>query len=217
MRKFITLILFVFIVFQPVFSQTQSASESRKKLLKMQLDYRFKGGLYTFENLFYKTVKYPEIATDNCIQGIIIVSFQVTCDGKMSMITIKNPLHYGIDEEVKKFFGTLEGKWNTCKDPKYTHFEIPIQFKLEGTQMNSNDALIVFESKNPGYICHGDDYFLERAKKYLDKGKGRAAIEYINTLIKHDPYNMEYYEMKKKAISLLDKKGKKKKKKKKDK
>ena len=209
MKRIFIVVVLLFFTIQSGIGQT--AAESRKKMLKTQLDYRFKGGLYTFENLFYKTVKYPEIATDNCIQGIIIASFNVSCDGKMSILTIKNPLHYGIDEEVKKFFGTLDGKWNTCKDSKYEHFEIPIQFKLEGTQMNSDDALIVFESKNPGYICHGDDYFLEKAKKYLNKGSGKAALEYINTLIKHDPYNNEYYEMKKEAINLMGKKKNKKK------
>ena len=203
-RIFIAIILLT-LVLQTGFGQ-QTASESRKKMLKTQMDYRFKGGLYTFENLFYKTVKYPEIATNYCIQGIIIVSFDVTCDGKMSMITIKNPLHYGIDEEVKKFFGTLEGKWNNCHESKYEHFEIPIQFKLEGTQMNSNDGLIVFEGKNPGYICHGDDYYLEKAKKYMNKGNGKSAIEYINTLIKRDPYNTEYYEMKKEVITKINEK-----------
>jgi hypothetical protein len=187
----------------------QTVSESRKKMLKQQLDYRFKGGLYTFENYFYKNAEYPEIARDNCIQGIIIASFDVSCDGKMSDVTIKNPLHYGIDEEVKKFFEVVKDKWNTCKDSKYEHFEIPIQFKLEGTEMNAEDALFVFESKNPGYICHGDEYFLNKAKKYLDKGNGKSAMEYLNILIKRDPYNMEYYEMKKQAIELSGKKKKK--------
>ena len=208
MKRFMLLTL-VMIMSVSVFGQT--ASESRKKMLKKQLDYRFKGGTYTFENLFYKTIKYPEIAIDNCVQGVIIVSFNVKCDGKMSMISIKNPLHYGIEEEVKKFFSSIEGKWNTCKDSKYEHFEIPIQFRLEGTQMNSDDALFVFEGKNPGYICHGDDYFLAKAKKYLDKGNGKAAMEYLNILIQRDPYNMEYYDMKKQAIAMSKKKKKKKK------
>jgi len=197
------------------FLKAQTPAESRKKILKTQLDYRFKGGTYTFENLFYKTIKYPELATDNCIQGVIIVSFNVTCDGKMSPITIKNPLHYGIDEEVRKFFETVKDRWNTCKDSKYEHFEIPIQFRLEGTEMNSQDALFVFEGKNPGYICHGDDYFLAKAKKYLDKGNGKAAMEYLNILIQRDPYNNDYYEMKKQAIAMSVKKKKKKKSKKK--
>lgn len=157
----------IFLMFLTVTGYTQTPADSRKKMLKKQLDYRFKGGTYTFENIFYKTVKYPEIAIDNCIQGVIIASFDVSCDGKMSMVSLKNPLHYGIEDEVKKFFNSIENNWNTCKDKRYEHFEIPIQFILEGTQMNTQDAIIVFEGKNPGYICHGDDYYLERKQRNL--------------------------------------------------
>ena len=208
MKRFLSLVMMMLVGYA-VFGQT-TAAESRKKLLKKQLDYRFKGGTYTFENLFYKNIEYPDIAIDNCVQGVVIVSFDVSCDGKMSMISIKNPLHYGLDEEIKKFFASIEDKWNHCKDSKYEHFEIPIQFRLEGTEMNSDDALFVFEGKNPGYICRGDSYFLAKAKKYLDKGNGKSAMEYLNILIQRDPYNMDYYEMKKQAITMLKKKKKKK-------
>ncbi len=215
MKRIVLIFFLLTIAWQQSYGQTPA--ESRKKILKKQLDYRFKGGTYTFENIFYKTIKYPDVARENCIQGIIIASFDVSCDGKMSDVAIKNALHYGIDEEVKKFFGVIKDKWNTCKDEKYTHFEVPIQFRLEGTEMNADDALFVFEAKNPGYVCRGDDYFLEKAKKYLNKGSGKTAIEYLNVLIKRDPYNMEYYEMKKQAITMMNKKKSKKKKKKKKK
>lgn len=216
MKKAVLIFLLLIVVLSENFGQTTPA-ESRKKMLKMQLDYRFKGGTYTFENIFYKTIKYPEVARENCIQGIIIASFNVTCDGKMSNVSLKNPLHYGIEDEVRKFFDVIKDKWNTCKDDKYVHFEIPIQFKLEGTEMNAEDALFVFEDKNPGYICRGDSYFLEKANKYLKKGNGKTAIEYLNVLIKRDPYNMKYYELKKQAVTMINKKKVKKKNKKKKK
>jgi hypothetical protein len=168
--------------------------------------------LYTFEKLFNKTVTYPEAAKRNCIQGIIIVSFDVTCDGRIGFVTIKNPLHYGIDEEVKKFFMLTNGKWNTCRDKKYEHFEIPIKFVLEGTPSLTNEGLVTYVAKNPGFVCNGEEYYLKKAKKYLEKGKGKKANEYLDILIRFDPFNNEYYKMKKEVIKLRGKKSKKKKK-----
>ncbi len=185
--------------------ENTSAAESRKKQITTQLDYRFKGGTYTFEKIFNTTVTYPDMARVNCIQGIIIASFDVTCDGELGFITIKNPLHYGIDNEVKKFFVNTNGHWNKCHDKKYEHFEIPIQFKLAGTETITEEGLFTFEGKNPGYICNGEEYYLAKAKKYLGKKKPKKAITNLDILIRLDPFNNEYFELKKQAIKMMKK------------
>jgi len=209
MKKYL-IILGLFFV-NPIFAQqTTTVSESRNTQITNLLDYRFTGGTYTFEKLFNQTVTYPEAARHNCVQGIIIASFTVTCDGQLGFVTIKNPLHYGIDDEVKKFFISTNGHWNKCHDKKYEHFEIPIQFKLEGTESLTDEGLFTFEGKNPGYVCNGEAYYLEKAKKYLDKGKGKKAISYLDILIRFDPFNSEYFKLKKQAIEMNGKKKKKK-------
>jgi len=212
MFKILSIIGIIFIFTGSSYAQEKTtAAESRKSQLTKLLDYRFKGGTYTFEKIFNTTVKYPAAATSNCIQGIIIASFDVTCNGDLGFITIKNPLRYGIDDEVKKFFVATNGQWNKCHDKKYEHFEIPIQLKLKGTPSITNEGLFTFEGKNPGYICNGEPYFLEKANKYLDKKNTRKASYYIDLLIHLDPYNAEYYEMKKKAVTMGGKKKRKKK------
>ena len=209
MKKY--LVILGFILTSSVFAQqTTTVAESRNKQVTNLLDYRFTGGTYTFEKLFNQTVTYPEAARKNCIQGIIIASFTVTCDGQLGFVTIKNPLHYGIDDEVKKFFISTNGHWNKCHDKKFEHFEIPIQFKLAGTESLTDEGLFTFEGKNPGYVCNGEAYYLEKAKKYLDKGKGKKAISYLDILIRLDPYNSEYFKLKKQAISMGGKRKKKK-------
>jgi hypothetical protein len=180
-----------------------SISESRKKNLQKVLDYRFKGGYYSFERLFNKTVEYPEVAAQNCVMGIIIASFNVNCDGEIEKVALKTMLRYGIDEEVTKFFNATTGQWNTCDDDKYTHFDIPIQFRLEDVKTNTTDAILVKESKTIGYVCHDDDYFVEKINKYLEKGKGKKALQFANELILRNPYNNEYIDMRTKALSLI--------------
>ena len=39
--------------------------------------------------------------------------------------------------------------------------------------------------------------------KLLEKGKAKKATEYIDILIRRDPYNPEYYDMKKDALSKM--------------
>jgi len=199
MQKIIPGLIAIFLLIGSMgYSQENtSVSDSRKMNMKKLLDYRFKGGFYSFEKLFLTSVTYPEQATQNCVIGITIASFQVDCDGNIKLVTVKNPLHYGIDEQITGFFQSTAGNWNTCKDDRYTRFEIPIQFTLKGTVTDSVNALLVFEGENPGYICNGDEYYLKKVKKELDKGKGKRAMEYLDVLIKRNPYKNEYYEMKK--------------------
>lgn len=182
---------------------TLSISESRKQNIKKILDYRFKGGYYSFERLFIKTVEYPEIASQNCVMGIIIASFNVNCKGEIERISLKTMMRYGIDEEVTKFFNATKGQWNTCEDERYTQFDVPIQFKIEGVETNSTDAMLVKESKIKGYACNDDAYYLEKANKFLKKGKGKKALLYINTLILRNPFDTKYTEMRNKAGSLI--------------
>ena len=192
--------------------QENTPATSRFANIKKLLDYRYKGGFYTFEKDFFEQVKYPDEARKNCVIGIIIASFQVDCDGNYNPIKtkLKNPLHYGIEEEINKFLISTQGHWNVCHDKKYTRFEIPIQFTMEGTVTNDEDAAIVLEGKNPGYPCTSDSIYLQRAKKYLKKHKMKKAAKNLGVLIQRNPYTVEYYELLKQTIA-DNKKDKKKK------
>ena len=133
--------------------------------------------------------------------GIVIASFEVDCDGEIIEFSFKNPIHKSIHNEIADFFDLTNGQWNECKDEKYTRFEIPIQFRIKDVETNTTDAILICEEKTEGYTCNGDDSYYKKAKKLLEKEKGKKAIEHIDILIKHDPYNLEYYDMKKEALS----------------
>jgi hypothetical protein len=178
-------------------------SESRKQNLKKILDYRYKGGYYSFEQLFNKTVEYPETALQNCMMGIIIASFEVKCNGEIERVSMKNIIKFGIDDEITKFFNATKGQWNTCEDERYTRFDIPIQFRINDVETDTTDAILVKKGTTQGYSCNDDKYFLKKANKLLDKGKGKKALEYINILIMRNPYNIEYPEMRDKAASMI--------------
>lgn len=180
--------------------EISSISQSRKDNLIELLNYRFKGGYYTFEKTFLQNITYPPQAMAHCIMGIAIVSFRVSCEGKVYDIRIKTPLGYGIDNEISSFFTKTAGLWNNCKDEKYTKFEVPIQFKLKGTETNTEDALLILETDNPGFLCNDDEYYIKKMEKYLKKGNNKKALQYINIMMSRDPYNTNYYDLRKKIL-----------------
>jgi len=205
MRNIILLLfitIFVSKVTTLVAQEENSISKARKDNLIELLNYRFKGGFYTFEKVFIQTVKYPPMAKGSCAMGIAIVSFRVSCEGVVYDIKNKMPLGYGIDNEISAFFTKTEGKWNTCHDEKYTKFEIPIQFKLKGTETNTEDALLVIEEDNPGYLCNDDEYYINKMEKYLEKGKDKKALQYLEIIVRRDPYNSYYQDLRRELLGI---------------
>ncbi|MCF6169853.1 MAG: energy transducer TonB [Bacteroidales bacterium] len=203
--KSLSLAVFVFFLNGIAIAQeADTPAASRKANLKKQLDYRYKGGFYSFEKKFNKTVSYPELARMNCIMGIVVVSLVVDCEGIPKEIKMKTSLGYGTNDELTRFFRSTRGEWNKCVDEKYSRFEIPIQFIVKGTQTNMEDALFICEGEMPGHACNDDNYYLKKAKKALEKGHGKKALKYTNLLIQRDPYNITYTEMKTRAIEMLN-------------
>ena len=198
----VTIVFFFFFINLLLCQENTSISASRKENVTKLMDYRFKGGYYTFEKLFYDAIKYPPYNDQICLVGMVLIDIEVNCEGKVVNVTVKNPIGLGIEEDISKFMESTAGKWNTCTDDKYTKVEIPVQYRMENVETNDADAMIIITGKNKGVVCYNDSYYLEKANKFLEKGNGKKAIPYLNQLIQRNPYNTEYYEMKKRAIEL---------------
>ena len=95
MKKSILVIVFIVLAGISNYLMSQevnSISQERKDNLIALLNYRFKGGYYTFEKIFQQTIEYPPMAAANCIMGIAIVGFRVNCEGEVYDLKIKTPL-----------------------------------------------------------------------------------------------------------------------------
>lgn len=204
-RKIVFLLMIMMILVSNVRAQEESTvSGSRKKMIMNLMDYRFQGGFYTFEKLFNQNVTYPEGLQKSCVMGIVILSFRVDCEGVLTDLSIKNSLDESINYQLTKFMELTRGHWNECKDDKYTRFEIPVQFKVKDTKTSTENAVLICLGESAGFVCNSDDYYLEKVHKFLEKGKGKKAAKYLEILIKRDPYNTEYYDMKEKALKLSE-------------
>ena len=208
-KKFLLLSLTFLILTSVAAAQdNNTATGARLSQIHKLLDYRFVGGFYGFEKLFFQTVSYPAEAQQNCVLGIMIASFNVNCQGVMSNVKIRNSLGSGLDKELSKFLNATKGHWNPCQNKRYTQFEIPIQFTLKGTETDSTISAIVYVGDNPGYVCFSDNYYLKKANQALKKGKGQKAQPYLETLIHRNPYETSYYTLLEKAMKTADRKDK---------
>ena len=198
MRRLVTTLIFLGLAMM-VMAQEQELQdklkEERFETLKHMLDYRFKGGSGEFEHVFFSSVSYPENAQNNCIIGTTILSFTVSCDNKIDNFSLRNPLHYGINEEMQKFLSATVDMWNTCSDDKYTKFEVPILFTLKGTETGAK-GFLTLEVDNPGFSCKDDSYYMQQFERLRDKKKVNKALKMLDMLIRRDPYNTTFYDMK---------------------
>jgi hypothetical protein len=178
----------------------ETLSQSRNRNIRHQLDYRFRGGSGSFERLLNSMVSYTPEARRLCVVGTVILSFTVDCNGNLGDFTLKNPLHFGLNEKLQDFFKSSAGQWNQCDDDRFTRFEIPILFTIAGTETAAR-AFLTVEEQVPGYKCKSDTFFLNEYEKYRSKGRIRQALRSLDELIRRDPYNQEYFDLKRQMLS----------------
>lgn len=88
------------------------------------------------DSLFYflaRTIKYPEVAMKNYIQGVVVASFVVERSGKISDVRIEESVSPEIDKEtirvIQKMPRWQPGRINGI--PIRMRFKLPVRFRLE--------------------------------------------------------------------------------------
>lgn len=82
----------------------------------------------------YKSIRYPEIARENKIEGMVVISFVVEKDGSINDAKILRDLGGGCGLEALRLVQAMP-KWIPGKQrnqPVRTQFNLPVRFKLEG-------------------------------------------------------------------------------------
>jgi hypothetical protein len=202
--KITSLIILFFLSNVQLIAQSDSLSDnltrSRNRNTQQLLDYRFRGGTGAFEKIFFEHLSYTPEARQACVVGTVILSFTVDCNNVMGDFRMRNPLHHGLNEKLQEFYKATEGHWNSCEDEKYTRFEIPVLFTIEGTE-TAAQGFLVFEEEAKGLKCRSDAWFIEQYEKYKKKNRIKQALQALDVLIQRDPYNQQYYEMKRALLS----------------
>ncbi len=81
----------------------------------------------------YSNIKYPVLARENGVQGLVVVNFVVEKDGSITDIQIVRDIGAGCGQEAVRIVKMMP-KWNPGKQrgrPVRVRFTLPIRFKLE--------------------------------------------------------------------------------------
>jgi TonB family C-terminal domain len=130
----------------------------------------FPGGMEKFYEYLKKTVKYPQEAQKNNIQGKVFLSFIVETDGELTDIKVDRSVGSGLDEEAvrvieesPKWIPGMKGGQNVR-----VKYNIPISFslsepksvvtqgKVQGIQIKDNKLTIGGSDTKPLYVIDGE-------------------------------------------------------------
>jgi TonB family protein len=93
----------------------------------------FPGGNEALLKLIAESIKYPDEASNNGIQGRVTIRFVVASDGSVKNVEVMRGVHPSLDGEAVRVVSNLP-KWNPGKQngrPVPVWFFVPVNFKLK--------------------------------------------------------------------------------------
>ncbi len=90
------------------------------------------GGIAGLTNYMIKNLKYPTAAKEAKVQGMVVISFIVTAEGKVENVEVLRGIGSGCDEEAVRVI-SQSGTWTPAKKGGKTvasKMTLPVQFKL---------------------------------------------------------------------------------------
>lgn len=108
-----------------------SSSEISNSSKEFEVEAEFPGGISELQNFIKTNLFYPEVAIEDSISGIVLVSFVIGKDGKIKNIEIISKLHPACDREVLRVLNEMP-RWKPALEngiPKESKFNFPIYFQ----------------------------------------------------------------------------------------
>lgn len=99
---------------------------------KVEIMPEFPGGQSRMFSFIGKTVRYPEIARENNVQGKVYIQFVVNKDGSIDEAKVLRGIGYGCDEEALRAVNKMPN-WNPGEQkgkPVKVKFVLPVSFRL---------------------------------------------------------------------------------------
>jgi TonB family protein len=90
------------------------------------------GGITGLTNHMIQNLKYPTTAKEAKVQGMVVISFIVTAEGKVENVEVLRGIGSGCDEEAVRVI-LQSGTWTPAKKDGKTvasKMTLPVQFKL---------------------------------------------------------------------------------------
>ena len=93
----------------------------------------FPGGIGALLEYLATHVKYPIVAQENGVQGRVIVSFVVECDGSITDVRVERSIDPSLDREAIRVVSSMP-RWSPGKLNGYivrVKYSVPVAFKLQ--------------------------------------------------------------------------------------
>lgn len=123
--------LSIFFVF--IFSSCEKDPQLGEVLEIVETMPQFPGGEEELLKFLYGNIIYPEEAKTNNTQGLVVISFIVEIDGKISTVEILRDIGDGCGTEVKRVIELMPDWMPGLQDgePVRVAYKLPVRFKLE--------------------------------------------------------------------------------------
>ncbi|MCL2073118.1 MAG: energy transducer TonB [Marinilabiliaceae bacterium] len=150
------LIIFFLIIF--CYSTTQAENINSQDSIYTHVDKTavFKGQPSKIEKFIFKNAIYPFQAWQNCIEGVVNVSFVVTKEGTLQNVIIENGTDPQLDEEAIRIVKMMT-KWKPAiknKEKVDSRVTIPVSFmmSLQEKQFAQTLKKYEFDENAPLYV-----------------------------------------------------------------
>lgn len=113
------------------------------------------------EDAFFKylssTTIYPLWPKEECIGGVVYISFVITSDNLLDSIHVKRSVGFGLDEEAIRVIKLTNGKWTSAKvggKPIGSNVLVPIKFNMKGCKAPSEKKLEMLREKYKEHLLN---------------------------------------------------------------
>ncbi|GAB4448837.1 MAG: energy transducer TonB [Bacteroidales bacterium] len=116
----------------PIEVQQEEENEEVVNFYVIEEKPEFPGGEAAMFQWIAKTVKYPEIAKENGVQGKVFIQFVIGKDGKVTNVQVIRGVDPSLDKEAIRVIQNMPA-WKPGKQrgkPVKVSFQLPINFKL---------------------------------------------------------------------------------------
>lgn len=120
-------------IVQEVIAETKPVEEAPVSIALVQQKPSFPGGEAAMYQWLSSNIQYPAVASEEGIQGRVVVEFVVGKDGSITNVKVLRPRHPALDKEAVRVIKSMP-KWvpgrNNGQPVKVT-YTLPVTFKLQ--------------------------------------------------------------------------------------
>jgi TonB family protein len=126
----------------------------------------FKGGEAEMMKFLGSNIRYPKEAHENGLEGLVVISFVVETDGRLSDIQPVKKLGSGTDEEAVRVVQMMSGQWIPGKQNGNlvrVKYVLPIRFALT----EADRAAVADKANRPPQFKGGNEAMMQTISPYL--------------------------------------------------